>query len=866
MKSKIYIIFIFFSLAISAQKFKLSGTVKDSLGNPLIGANIVVKQQNKMLTYAITDDEGQFIKIMPKGEDYEIKVSYLGFESKKRIIPLFDKDLFISIVLKESNTSLKEIVLSANIPETIQKKDTIIYNLKALTDGTEITLKDVIEKLPGMSINENGKVEVNGKQIDKILINGKQFFNEQHQLATENISSEMIQGIEFYTRFKTEFDSRADNSLRALNIKLKNKYLNKVSGNALLSAGYNEKYRIHSNVFHFRKHLNLALIGDVNNLGKQAISLNDYIELRGGVKNFIKGELVSGHLEIEEEEIPDFLLSEHKLKEKKIYFGGLNIVYEKPRKMVFNGFYLYNLMNNKEDVFSNRIFWDDTFEKNQKLLDGKYVIFNSTNEFKYRFSPDKTLSLLVTTDWQHTFEDGNYHLNNQLLNFDNNHDFLTLGTKFNFTKNINENNIWDTQLLYNYKNRNKVLILEANHPFLEDLLSNTTNFFNQNTEKYTLNYSFFSKWSHFYKRTQLSWDIGIDYINNQYVISSILDSFNDDLDLTNRDYHTGLRIKYDGLAFHLNSKIDLHYTYFKFNDTGTSKTNFYISPFMNVLYLFNLSHSISLSYIYSNKLISPVKLLSSNYFIENNSIYKNTTFDEMYFPANQIVLYYNNYIKKYKLYYNFSANYNWKDKSINSHICQSTPLISYYENSINNFSQNWYLSSSINKLLYKHVYFNYKLTANFLINELENNMIYKNKKIVTVSKLYSKYKKSPLNFVLGFKYIWYKSSFESDENNMIFDIYQPFISLKGKLNKKLYWNLLTKYEKYNLAGDNYYFNIKPTIEYKFNKKFYLSIIGNNILNLKKFQQIEWKTTNNYAELKKVYDLPGYILLQSKLMF
>ncbi len=77
---------------------------------------------------------------------------------------------------------------------------------------------------------------------------------------------------------------------------------------------------------------------------------------------------------------------------------------------------------------------------------------------------------------------------------------------------------------------------------------------------------------------------------------------------------------------------------------------------------------------------------------------------------------------------------------------------------------------------------------------------------------------------------------------------------------------MAKYEKYSLAGKNYYFNIKPTVEYKLYKKFYLSITGNNILNLKEFQQIEWQTTNNFSELKKVYDLPGYILLQSKLMF
>jgi len=849
-----------------SQKVQLSGVIKDSLNNALFGANIIIKQQGKIITYAMADDQGQFAKNVPTGENYIVKISYLGYETQEKFIPKLEKDIFFSITLKESKTKLKEVILSTTIPDVIQKKDTVIYNLKALTDRTEVSLKDMIEKLPGITINENGKVQVNGKQIDKILINGKQFFNKQHQLATENISAEMIQGIEFYTRFKTDFDSKADSPIRALNIKLKNKYLNKITGNALLGGGCKEKYKEHLNTFHFRQNMNIAFIGDLNNLGEQAISLTDYMELRGGVENFVKGELTAGHLEIDKDEIPSFLLSNKKVKDEKNYFGGLNIVYEKPKKMAFNGFYIYNLMQNTEETFSEKIFWKTTPVQNQKNLNGDYYIFNTASELRYRFSPDQTGSFLITTDWQHNVENGNYLNDNESLDFNQDSDFITLGSKLNYTQVFNKNNVWDTQFLWNYKNRDKTLYLTANYPFLEEIFSDETQLFSQNTLKDSYNYNVWTKWTYFYKRLQISMQSGLDYLSDQYLLNSNLDYFKNALNLNHYDYYTGIRVKYDGLGLHLNSKFDLHYTDLRIDESVSKTTNVYLSPFANLTYLFNLSHSISISYTYSNKRISSIKLFPQNYFSDINTIYKGNHFDKFYFPVHQINIYYSNYLKKHKFYYDINTNYTWQNQTLNTKMVQATNVISYYENLINPFSQTYNISLSFNKALKKHFYLNYEINYDFLEKELENSWSYKNKRFFSNLKIYSKLKNSPVNFSLGIKYTQYNAIYEENNSENNFDIYQPYIVLKGNLKKKLYWELKTLYDKYDFTGDTYYLNLSPAITYRLNNKFHFSIKGNNVLNLEEFKQIQWIATQNYTELKKVYNIPGYILLQLKFTY
>lgn len=163
----------------------ITGFVKDSLQNPVVLANVQIIQNNK---FTQTDVNGSFnLKVENIKLPISLKISHLSFETKEILIENFDP---IKIILESRINNLKEVILSSKSFDVIEKNDTLKYNLKQLLNGSEVKLKDVLEKLPGISIDDNGKIRFNGKPINNLLIDGDEFFKENHQLATENLTAE----------------------------------------------------------------------------------------------------------------------------------------------------------------------------------------------------------------------------------------------------------------------------------------------------------------------------------------------------------------------------------------------------------------------------------------------------------------------------------------------------------------------------------------------------------------------------------------------------------------------------------------------------------------------------------------------------
>lgn len=862
------VLFISFTSVVYSQTF-IAGTVTDSTGQFLPKANIIVKHQSEILGYTLTNDIGYFEIQVPIFPRYQIKVTYLGYKPAEKTISNKEKLTHLSVVLKESRTKLKEIILNSNIPEIIQKKDTIIYNLSALTNGTESILKDIIEKLPGLAIDENGKIIANGKQIDKVLINGKEFFDKQHRLATENISSEMVKGIEFYKRYKSNFDNRSDSPLSALNVKLKDKYKNKITGNLILAIAYQKKYKLHPNIFNFRDKTNVAFIGDFNNLGQQAITLNDYMEFGGGIDNYIKGDMRPGLVELNEDELPEFLLKGNEVKNRKVYFGGLNLVYEQPKKMYFNGFYLSNFMQQTDQFTSQKNYWNGTTTKDANHTIGDYFILNTSSRFYYRFSQNNTLKLFITGNLQKDIAKGDVNFDSSDLKHETHNNYTTYGSKMKFSHIFNEDKIWGSELILNYKERRKNTNLSANYPIFNlSYPSNKYRFEHLTSKKFT-DISLLTKYTQYYKRYHISYRLGSSWNKEILQTQNKFDIFVNDLDLNRQDYFFGINFQYNDLAFHLKSQIDFHHLNISLLNAGRQKSYNFLSPNINITYLFRLNHSLSLGYSFSNNVVTASKLLSNNNFLSPKTIYESNKIDKYLFPKNQIYLNYNNYVKKIKLYLDFNAVYIAKDKTISNKIIDATQKTTRLQYVVSPFEDAWNFLLSTNKSIFKHFYLSYN--ANFL---LENkNSIYKNntEKLENVMfhnilKLYSGFKKAPINFSLGLKYSLYQTSSQNSSQKNIYVSYRPFIKLKGKFYKKYFWTIKSSYDTYKFIGLEHYFNLSPSIEYQMSKYFYFSVIGNNILNLKNKELIQWDSNENFAEQKKIFNLSGYVSFQLKIVY
>ena len=402
-----FVILILFLLSfVSFGQIKINGKVTDSLLSPLSYANIQILDSlnKKIYAFGTTKNDGTFsIEISNKGL-YKVKASFLGFESKIQKI-YADKDTEkINFILTPKTDELKEIIIKYNPDVPTVKKDTIIYNLKKLTNGQENNLKEILEKLPGININEQGKVTAFGKKVGKLLIDGEDIFKEQHQFATENITAEMIAGVSFFQKYEGFANIKGFNNdqTTALNINIKDTYKNRITGNVDINGGVLNKYLGHANIFRLGKKLKLTLLSDINNIGKESISFDDYIDLNTTVKSTNFGNSTY----YDDNDIPTFLSSTRDVAYREIGFGALNFVYSPKENLKISGYSIFNTTSQNQFFFNTRNFFEDQPDQTEnRNIYGDFV-FNTTQiKAAYKIGQSTFIQYTITnkrassTDW-----------------------------------------------------------------------------------------------------------------------------------------------------------------------------------------------------------------------------------------------------------------------------------------------------------------------------------------------------------------------------------------------------------------------------------------------------------------------------------
>lgn len=289
-RNLIYILLFLFTLPFSAQ-IKFEGVVKDSIGNTLELASVIVlkEETNTLETYAITNEKGYFVVELKGDTTYKIQISYIGLKSLEELISIEDTNIVRDFIL-QADKELDEVEITYEIPITVQG-DTIVYNADSFKNGSERKLEDVLEKLPGVEINEDGQVEVEGKVVNKLMVNGKDFFDGDTKIATKNIPSnavDKIQVLRNYTEVSQLRNVTNNSDSFALNIKLKEGKENFWFGNMNASAGISSDeeglYAIQPKLFYYSPEVTFNFIGDINNIGEVVLTPRDLRNFGGGFR------------------------------------------------------------------------------------------------------------------------------------------------------------------------------------------------------------------------------------------------------------------------------------------------------------------------------------------------------------------------------------------------------------------------------------------------------------------------------------------------------------------------------------------------------------------------------------------------------
>jgi hypothetical protein len=289
MKTRLFFLFVVVSFFAQAQQVKLSGVIRDSLAQPLELASLVAinKSSNALDAYTMTDAKGNFLLKLKSNTAYKIQVSALGLQTINDSLTTAQNDLIRDYELR-ADIVLDEVVVKMPV---LIRGDTLIYDADSFKNGSERKLEDIIDKLPGVEINDSGQIEVEGKVVNKLMVNGKDFFDGDTKIATKNIPSSTVDKIQVLKNYGEVGQLRGVGNNQdnvAINIKLKQGKESFWFGNVTTGAGDSpseELYLVQPKLFYYSPKYSINFIGDMNNIGEVALSRRDIRGFGGGFRS-----------------------------------------------------------------------------------------------------------------------------------------------------------------------------------------------------------------------------------------------------------------------------------------------------------------------------------------------------------------------------------------------------------------------------------------------------------------------------------------------------------------------------------------------------------------------------------------------------
>jgi len=325
-----------------SQSIKYDGFITDSKAVPLEMANVMaVNQATKAVdAYSITNDKGRFQLNLKANSTYAIKISYIGYKPLEMTVTTTTENITKVIALEEG-TMLEQVEIVREMPVSI-KGDTIVYNADSFKTGTERKLEDVLKKLPGVEVNADGEVEVEGKKVSKLMVEGKDFFDGDTKLGVKNIPADAIDKVQVLRNYNEigalkGVENNQDNI--AMNIKLKAGKKNFWFGDATAGIGVGHKdtrYIVNPKLFYYSPKYSLNLIGNFNNTGELPLTIQDYFKFTGGFRNMMsKG---GSSFNVSSNDLGISLMRNNRAKEIETQFGATNFSYNPTKSLTLSGF------------------------------------------------------------------------------------------------------------------------------------------------------------------------------------------------------------------------------------------------------------------------------------------------------------------------------------------------------------------------------------------------------------------------------------------------------------------------------------------------------------------------------------------------
>lgn len=844
---KILLILIFSSIFSYSQQ-TIKGTVSDSIGIVPF-ATILIKDRNNTIKQYTSSNENGFYKILLKdtSEILFLEVTNLIHEPKTIILKDYvtkNNEVIIDIKLSTRVTKLKEVILEKKTP-VVTKKDTLIYNPDNFKDGSEKVIEDLLKKLPGIKVEDNGEIKFKGKSIKKLLLDGDDLFDANYTIGSKNINVDMIDKIQGIENFEENslLKGIRDSDEVALNLVLK-KGKTDFSGNVTLGYGVENRY---------------------------------YGNLTGILVNSkIKGFGIASYNNVGQNNTPyDFdsqVLSLENLKNRKlnsqslINEGNFNSEIDNSFHRINNNFYtslnFLNKVYKNSNLRLNFGYYDDKLQRINKsnsviILENETFEVNETNnqiktpqlyDLKAQFSNKEKKNF----HWEYlgklyynktNFNDSS--INNTLLQKNNvDSENFNLNQFFNSTYKISENRALVTSLHHVSSKSPQTLL--TNPGTTINILNNLIAF--QQNSEFSKDY-FNINTSYYLSKNKFKFGLHSSYfINENKLNSKLLDESNQLLNtdfinnnlykITNFNINPVVVFNSEKYSIKLGVNAIYNSIYFKETSSKEKNNNIFFTPKLAMKYRFNKKNSTTISYDYNqmlpdeDKTFTGVVQTSYRGFISNK-----LSLEYLKTHSYNLTYSYNDFFNLTQLSIALSHNYRPNNYFYNTIINQDITIFNRFYGNIGNkdyglsitgenyfhpFRTTFQLNSNFN------LSFDNNIINNSEIREIKNETLFLNftarrgiKKIVVIE---NKITFINNNFIVIKENL--KNNFQSLSNQT---------KMVLKKNDRFNANVIGNFISPNLKENNTYFFLESEINYTSkNKKITYSLIGKNLTNNKAF--------------------------------
>ncbi|MDO5608508.1 MAG: outer membrane beta-barrel protein [Capnocytophaga sp.] len=428
-----------------SQSFVVKGNVVDKNDQkPLEAATVYTEnvRDSSLISYTITDKKGFFsTQGNTRNKEINLKISYVGYASFVKKIELSSNEINIGqIMLEPMAEELKGVEVTAERAPITVKKDTLEFNADSFKTRPDATVEDLLKQLPGVAVDADGNITVNGQQVTEVLVNGKPFFGSDPKIATKNLTKEIVSKIQV-TDYKTreeKFTGKTnDSDNKSINIQLKENKNRGYFGRATAGYGTDDRYELSGMLNLFNDDQKITLLGSSNNINSSGFSYDEVFESMGRSGGYSAMENMRGNYQ-------NGITTSSS--------GGANYTDQWTKMVEANGSYFITNSNNKNETRRQReYFLPDRhyFNNSNSSFEGETDTHRFSSELE--FKPSESVRLVARPSFNYSNsvsdsrsseesldENGNL-INNSQANSRNENTSKSFSNSLNFTKKFGTN-------------------------------------------------------------------------------------------------------------------------------------------------------------------------------------------------------------------------------------------------------------------------------------------------------------------------------------------------------------------------------------------------------------------------------------------